>query len=66
MPWSRPNSPTKATTTWIGDEAGEIWLAQLDRTVGREGQNTRPCVVISPNEMTEHLRTLIVAPMTTA
>ncbi|MCF7980095.1 MAG: type II toxin-antitoxin system PemK/MazF family toxin [Chromatiaceae bacterium] len=44
---------------------GDIWLAQLDPTVGREIQKTRPCVVISPNEMNEHLRTLIVAPMTT-
>jgi mRNA interferase MazF len=44
---------------------GDIWLAQLDPTVGREIQKTRPCVIISPNEMNEHLRTLIVAPMTT-
>jgi mRNA interferase MazF len=46
-------------------KTGDIWLAQLDPTVGREIQKTRPCVVISPNEMNEHLRTLIVAPMTT-
>lgn len=44
---------------------GEIWLAQLDSTVGGEIRKTRPCVVISPNEMNEHLRTAIVAPMTT-
>lgn len=44
---------------------GEIWLANLDPTVGREIRKTRPCVVISPNEMNQHLRTLIVAPMTT-
>ena len=44
---------------------GEIWLAQLDPTIGSEIQKTRPCVVISPNEMNEHLRTVIVAPMTT-
>jgi mRNA interferase MazF len=44
---------------------GEIWLAQLDPTVGSEIQQTRPCVVVSPNEMNEHLRTVIVAPMTT-
>jgi mRNA interferase MazF len=46
-------------------KTGDIWLAQLDPTVGREIQKTRPCVVISPNEMNEHLRTLIVAPMST-
>ena len=44
---------------------GEIWLAALDPAIGSEIQKTRPCVVISPPEMNEHLRTLIVAPMTT-
>ena len=46
-------------------KAGEIWLARLDPTTGSEIQKTRPCVVISPDEMNEHLRTVIVAPMTT-
>ncbi len=44
---------------------GEIWLATLDPTVGHEIQKTRPCVVISPPEIHDHLRTVIVAPMTT-
>ena len=44
---------------------GEIWLAALDPTIGSEIQKTRPCVLISPAEMHEHLRTVIVAPMTT-
>ena len=44
---------------------GEIWLVQLDPTVGSEIQKTRPCVLISPPEMLGHLRTVIVAPMTT-
>ncbi len=44
---------------------GEVWLAQLDPTVGNEIQKTRPCVLISPPEMHNHLRTVIVAPMTT-
>lgn len=44
---------------------GEIWLAQLDPTVGSEIQKTRPCVVVSPSEMNAYLRTVIVAPMTT-
>ena len=46
-------------------KTGEIWLAQLDPTIGSEIQKTRPCVVISPDEMNAHLRTVIVAPMTT-
>jgi len=46
-------------------KAGEIWLAQLDPTVGSEIQKTRPCVVVSPEDMNTHLRTVIVAPMTT-
>jgi mRNA interferase MazF len=46
-------------------KTGEIWLAQLDPTLGSEIQKTRPCVVISPEEMNSHLRTVIVAPMTT-
>ncbi|MGE0258142.1 MAG: type II toxin-antitoxin system PemK/MazF family toxin [Alphaproteobacteria bacterium] len=44
---------------------GEIWLAALDPTIGSEIQKTRPCVVISPPEMHDYLRTVIVAPMTT-
>ena len=46
-------------------KVGEIWLAQLDPTVGGEIRKTRPCVVVSPDEMNAHLRTVIVAPMTT-
>jgi len=44
---------------------GEIWLVNLDPTVGSEIRKTRPCVVVSPREMHDHLRTVIVAPMTT-
>jgi mRNA interferase MazF len=43
---------------------GEIWLAALDPTIGSEIQKTRPCVIISPPEIHDHLRTVIVAPMT--
>lgn len=46
-------------------KAGEIWLAQLDPLVGSEIQKTRPCVVVSPDDINAHLRTVIVAPMTT-
>ena len=44
---------------------GDIWLVNLDPTVGSEIRKSRPCVVISPPEMHDHLRTLMVAPMTT-
>jgi mRNA interferase MazF len=44
---------------------GEIWLVNLDPTVGREIRKTRPCVVVSPPEMHDYLHTVIVAPMTT-
>lgn len=45
---------------------GEIWLAALDPAIGFEIQKTRPCVIISPPEMHDFLRTVTVAPMTTA
>ena len=44
---------------------GDIWLAALDPTLGSEIRKPRPCVVVSPSEMHDHLRTVIVAPMTT-
>ncbi len=43
----------------------EIFLVNLDPTIGREIKKTRPCLVISPNEMNKHLETIVVAPMTT-
>ena len=44
----------------------EVWLASLDSSQGSEIQKTRPCMVVSPDEMNQRLRTLIIAPMTTA
>lgn len=44
----------------------EIVLVNLNPTLGSEIQKTRPCVVISPNEMNKHLRTIVIAPMTTS
>ena len=44
---------------------GDIWLVALDPTVGSEIQKTRPCVVLSPPEMHDYLRTALIAPMTT-
>jgi len=44
---------------------GDIWLVTLDPTAGSEIKKARPCVVVSPPEMHDYLRTVIVAPMTT-
>ena len=41
----------------------EVWLVSLDPTQGVEIQKTRPCLVISPDEMNQHLRSVIIAPM---
>ncbi len=44
----------------------DVYLINLDPTVGAEIKKTRPCLIISPDEMNRHIRTIIVAPMTTA
>ena len=43
----------------------EVFLINLDPTIGSEIKKVRPCVVVSPDEMNRHIRTVIVAPMTT-
>ena len=43
----------------------QIILVNLDPTIGSEIKKTRPCVVISPDEMNKYLRTIVIAPMTT-
>jgi len=43
----------------------EVYLVSLDPTVGSEIRKTRPCLIISPDEMNRHIATVIVAPMTT-
>ena len=43
---------------------GEIWLINLDPTIGSEIRKARPCIIVSPAELNQHLRTVIVAPMT--
>jgi len=43
----------------------DIYLVSLDPTVGTEIRKTRPCVIVSPDEMNRHIATVIVAPMTT-
>lgn len=55
-PQSSPNRPPKQD---------EVWLVTLDPAQGSEIQKTRPCLVVSPDEMNEHLWTVIIAPMTT-
>lgn len=44
---------------------GEIYLVNLDPTQGHEIRKTRPCVIVSPDELNAHLATFIVAPLTT-
>ena len=43
---------------------GDVFLVDLDPTRGTEIQKIRPCVVVSPDELNEHLRTVIIAPLT--
>lgn len=43
---------------------GDIWLISLDPTVGSEIQKTRPCVIVSPSEINDYLRVVLVAPLT--
>ena len=45
---------------------GDVQLVSLGPTTGSEIRKTRPCLVISPDELNRHLRTIIVAPMTTS
>ena len=44
----------------------QIMLVNLDPTIGNEIKKTRPCVIISPDEMNKYLRTVVIAPMTTS
>ena len=44
---------------------GDVYLVSLDPTRGREIRKTRPCVIVSPDELNAHLSTFLVAPMTT-
>lgn len=48
-----------------GPLRGDVYLVALDPTMGSEIKKTRPCLVVSPDELNLHLRTVIVAPMTT-
>ncbi|MBI5788596.1 MAG: type II toxin-antitoxin system PemK/MazF family toxin [Candidatus Schekmanbacteria bacterium] len=43
----------------------DVFLVSLDPTIGHEIKKSRPCVIISPNEMNQYISTIIIAPMTT-
>ena len=43
---------------------GEVWLADLDPTTGSEIRKTRPCLIVSPDSMNQHLRTITAMPLT--
>ena len=49
----------------VNPSQDEVWLVTLDPTQGSEIRKTRPCLVVSPDEMNRHLPTIIIAPMTT-
>lgn len=52
----------------VGDvtpRRGDVFIVELDPTRGGEMRKTRPCVIVSPDELNDHLRTFIVAPLTT-
>lgn len=49
----------------VAPARGDVYLVNLDPTVGREIRKTRPCVIVSPDELNTHLATFIIAPLTT-
>lgn len=48
-----------------GPRPGDVYLVNLDPTKGGEVEKTRPCVVVSPDQLNAHLSTFLVAPLTT-
>lgn len=49
----------------MGVKRFDVYLVELDPTIGHEIKKTRPCLVISPDELNHNIRTVIIAPMTT-
>ena len=49
----------------MNPKRGDVFLVFLDPTKGKEIRKTRPCLIVSPDELNDHLSTFIVAPMTT-
>jgi mRNA interferase MazF len=56
--------PKTLTVPSARPKRGEIWLTRLDPTEGREIRKTRPCLVVTPDAMNDHLGTVVVMPMT--
>lgn len=56
---------TGAAAGGPGVRRGQVYLVSLDPTRGREIAKTRPCVIVSPDELNAHLTTCIIAPLTT-
>jgi len=50
----------------VGVRRFDVFLVNLDPTVGSEIRKSRPCVVVSPDEMNRYVRTVVVAPLTTS
>jgi len=50
----------------VGVRRFDVFLVNLDPTVGSEIRKSRPCVIVSPDEMNRYIRTVVVAPLTTA
>lgn len=50
----------------VGVSRFDVFLVNLDPTIGSEIRKARPCVVVSPDEMNRHIRTVVVAPLTTS
>ena len=50
----------------MGVRRFDVFLVNLDPTVGSEIRTSRPCVIVSPDEMNRYIRTVVVAPLTTA
>ena len=55
----------EVAVTRAAQTRGDVYLVRLDPTLGSEIRKTRPCLVVSPNELNQYLRTVIVAPLTT-
>jgi mRNA interferase MazF len=60
------NRVSNAAPNTVRPKRDEVWLVALDPAQGYEMQKTRPCLVISPDEMNGYLGTVIIAPMTTS
>lgn len=56
---------TRSSVKQVVPQRFDVFLVELDPTVGAEIQKTRPCIVVSPDEMNRYIATVIIAPLTT-